>query len=235
MSALALKIDSLIAGYGSAEILHGISFELLEGEAISIVGRNGSGKTTTLRTIAGLIPVRSGTKQLLGEDVSGLQPHEISRRGLAYVPEDRQVFATLTVVQNLRLGAYAHAPKHWNVERVFDFFPRLKQRHNALGGSLSGGEQQMLALGRALMSDPKVLLLDEPTEGLAPMLVEQVSESLQQIISTGVSSVLVEQNLKVPRKLATRHIVLDNGAIAWSGTTAELDQNAEAVQRILSM
>jgi len=231
----ALEVDNVAAGYGSAEILHGISFHLFEGEAISIVGRNGSGKTTTLRSIAGLIPVRGGAKKLFGMDVTQLQPHELSRRGLAYVPEDRQIFATLTVLQNLRLGAYAHELKHWNIDRVFDFFPRLKQRSNALGGSLSGGEQQMLALGRALMSDPKVLLLDEPTEGLAPIVVEQVTESLKQIISTGVSSVLVEQNLKVPRKLASRHIVLDNGAIVWTGTTAELEANSEAIQRILSM
>jgi branched-chain amino acid transport system ATP-binding protein len=235
VNGTALQIDNLVAGYGSAEILHGISFSLSEGEAISIVGRNGAGKTTALRSIAGQIPVRSGTKRLFGVDVNSLDAHAISRRGLAYVPEDRQIFATLTVVQNLKLGAYAHAPKEWNIDRVFEFFPRLKDRHNALGGSLSGGEQQMLALGRALMSDPKVLLLDEPTEGLAPIVVDQVMESLQQIIGTGVSSILVEQNLRVPRRLATRHIVLDNGEVVWTGSSAELQENADAIHRVLSM
>jgi branched-chain amino acid transport system ATP-binding protein len=205
------------------------------GEIVSIIGRNGAGKTTTLKAAMGLLRCARGRRVLEGADTTAWAPHRLSRAGVGYVPESRRSFANLTVRENLAMGAVAHAQGHWNFGRVCELFPFLGERAGAPGDALSGGEQQMLAIARALMSNPKVLLLDEPTEGLAPLIVETVKNAILSINRQGVAVVLVEQNLRVPLAVAHRQFVMDNGRIVWRGTTEELLGNKSIVEQYLAV
>ena len=223
-----LELDNLHAGYGRVEVLHGVSLHVDEGEIVSILGANGAGKTTTLQTVSGLATWMSGAIRLRGEDIHRLPSHEIVTRGLAQSPEGRRVFGALTVLENLRLGAFtirdresAARTRDW----IFELFPRLYERREQLAGTLSGGEQQMLAIGRALMCKPKMLLLDEPSMGLSPLLVQEIFSIIHDVNQSGVTILLVEQNAKMALEIANRAYVLETGSIVMSGDAHELANN----------
>lgn len=223
-----LEITDLHSGYGSEEVLHGVSLRVEEGEIVSILGANGAGKTTTLLTISGLVRATSGSIRFLGEDLHTLPSHEVVRRGLAQSPEGRRVFGVLSVQENLRLGAFTVHDEDANertLEWIFELFPRLHERRNQFAGTLSGGEQQMLAIGRALMAQPKLLLLDEPSLGLAPLLVKSIFQTIRHINERGVTILIVEQNARAALKLATRGYVLELGRVVMEDTAASLLAN----------
>jgi len=227
---MLLEVKDLNVYYGAIHALQGISFDLEEGEIVSLIGANGAGKSTTLKTISGLLRARSGTVRLRGEDLTAMPAQNIVKRGMVHVPEGRKIFAPLTVQENLEMGAYTRKDKAEiarNMERAFKSFPRLKERMNQLGGTLSGGEQQMLAIGRGLMAQPKVLLLDEPSMGLAPILVEEIFAIIKAINAEGVSVLLVEQNALMALSIAHRGYVLETGTIMLSGTGQELLENPQ--------
>ena len=230
-----LALDKAEVFYGKAQALHGVSVDVRLGEIVSLIGRNGAGKSTLPKALIGLLPIASGRLLLDGADVSARRPHEMSRLGVAYVPEMRQIFPNLTVRENLVMGQMAHARGHWTIERVERMFPILRERAAATGDTLSGGEQQMLAIARGLLTNPRVLLLDEPTEGLAPLVVSIVRDAIVAINQQGVPILLVEQNLRVPLKIAHRQYVIDNGAIVWQGSTAELLADRQLVERSLGI
>jgi branched-chain amino acid transport system ATP-binding protein len=219
-----LSVQDLHAHYGKSHILHGVSFEVGTGEVLSLLGRNGSGRSTTLKALMGLVPPSAGRVVLRGHDLAGATPHAICRAGLAYVPEEREIFANLTVDENLRMGEQAPVPgaPRWTVEQMFDYFPRLKERRNTKGGSLSGGEQQMLTICRSLLGNPLVILIDEPTEGLAPKIVTQVGECIQDMHRRGVSVVLVEQKLAIALKVSSRVCLVGHGRVVFEGSPAQL-------------
>ncbi|HET91159.1 MAG TPA: ABC transporter ATP-binding protein [Chloroflexi bacterium] len=221
-----LKIENLHTYYGHIQALKGIHLEVEEGEIVTLIGANGAGKTTTLRTISGLIRPRDGQILLDGQQIHTLPAHRIVEAGIAHAPEGRQIFSTLTVTENLNMGAYTLAADKAAIEenrqRVFDLFPRLEERKNQLGGTLSGGEQQMLTIGRALMARPKLVLLDEPSLGLAPMLVKAIFDTIQEINARGVTVLLVEQNARAALKVAHRGYVLETGRVVLSGAANEL-------------
>ncbi|WP_035587374.1 ABC transporter ATP-binding protein [Hippea jasoniae] len=218
-----LVVENLVVAYGSIEAVKGISFEVKRGELITILGANGAGKTTTLRTISGLIKPRSGSIRYKDIELTSLPAHKIVSLGITQSPEGRRVFGTLTVEENLILGAYTKQKPNMSIlEWIYELFPRLKERRTQLAGTLSGGEQQMLAIGRALMGEPEMLLLDEPSLGLAPVLVKTIFETIKQIKQSGVTVLLVEQNAKAALKLADRGYVLEVGKIVMDGTSAEL-------------
>jgi branched-chain amino acid transport system ATP-binding protein len=219
-----LSVQDLHAHYGKSHILHGVSFEVGTGEVLSLLGRNGSGRSTTLKALMGLVPPSAGRVVLRGHDLAGATPHAICRAGLAYVPEEREIFANLTVDENLRMGEQAPVPgaPRWTVEQMFDYFPRLKERRNTKGGSLSGGEQQMLTICRSLLGNPLVILIDEPTEGLAPKIVTQVGECIQDMHRRGVSVVLVEQKLAIALKVSSRVCLVGHGRVVFEGSPAHL-------------
>jgi branched-chain amino acid transport system ATP-binding protein len=224
-----LEIDGLRVRYGAIRALDGISLFLQEGEIVTIIGANGAGKSTTLRAISGLVPVEEGTVKFQGTSLKGLPAHRIARMGIAHVPEGRHVFPNLTVLENLLLAtAAAERRQHREaIERVFHIFPRLRERAHQLAGTLSGGEQQMLAVGRALVTGAKLLLLDEPSMGLAPVLVEQIFGIIQEINRAGTSILLVEQNAYAALQIAHRGYVLETGRIVLSGSAGELRDNPE--------
>ena len=226
-----LAVQDLVTAYGSVEALHGISFHVDDGEIVALLGANGAGKTTTLRTISGLLRPRAGEVRFAGERIDTRRAHEIVRLGLTHVPEGRWIFTLLTVDENLRLGAYAErrVPRE-ALDRVFTQFPRLAERRGQLAGTLSGGEQQMLAMARALMTKPRLLLLDEPSMGLAPVLVRGIFQTIAEINRQGTTVLLVEQNANAALRLARRAYVLETGRIALEGLGAELARN-EAVRR----
>jgi branched-chain amino acid transport system ATP-binding protein len=230
-----LALESVDVFYGKAQTLHGVSIGVERGEIVSIIGRNGAGKTTTLKAAMGLLDCARGRRLLNGADVTAWPPHRLSRAGVSYVPETRRIFTNMTVRENLAMGAVVHRSGAWTFERVCELFPVLRERASTSGDALSGGEQQMLAIARGLMGNPKVLLLDEPTEGLAPLIVKAVQQSIVAINRTGVSIVLVEQNLRVPLAVAHRQFIVDNGRIVWRGTTAELLKDRATVERYLSI
>jgi branched-chain amino acid transport system ATP-binding protein len=230
-----LTLEGIDVFYGKAQALHGVSIAVERDEIVSIIGRNGAGKTTTLKAAIGLLHCARGRRLFDGADATRWAPHQLSRAGIAYVPETRRIFANLTVRENLAMGAVAHPPGIWTYERVSELFPFLGERADTTGDALSGGEQQMLAIARGLMSNPKVLLLDEPTEGLAPLIVETVKNAILAINGLGVAIVLVEQNLRVPLAVAHRQFIIDNGRIVWRGTTAELIADRTTVERYLGV
>jgi branched-chain amino acid transport system ATP-binding protein len=216
----ALGIDGINAYYGDSHILHGVSFSLQPGRLLGLLGRNGAGKTTCMSAIAGLLKPRRGTINLYGEDIVGLAPDVIARKGIGLVPQGRRMFRSLTVRENLAVAAQRRANggrRDWSLERVFVLFPRLKERHAQLAGSLSGGEQQMLAIGRALMGNPRVLLMDEPSEGLAPQLVAEVGRTIGKLKAEGQSIILVEQNIKLTLDLADSIVIINTGRVVFSG------------------
>ena len=215
-----LGVDRLHAHYGKSHILHGVSFEVRQNEVLSLLGRNGSGRSTTLKALMGLVPPTGGSVRLQGRELAGQRPFTICRAGLGYVPEEREVFANLTVDENLRMGEQpaAGGAVQWTVEQAFDYFPRLKERRNTKAGSLSGGEQQMLTICRSLLGNPLVLLIDEPTEGLAPIIVDELFELIGQLSREGTPIVLVEQNVHRAIRLTTRHYLIERGQVVSAVT-----------------
>lgn len=227
-----LKVEGLNVYYGAIHALHDVSFEVKKGEIVTLIGANGAGKTTTLNTIAGLLHPKSGSVSFMGENLASVSPHSIVSRGLALVPEGRRIFLQMTVEENLEMGAYTQKKEAVKplLEQVYEQFPRLKERRRQIGGTLSGGEQQMLAMGRALMSSPKLLMLDEPSMGLAPILVEQIFEIIRTLHRNGTTILLVEQNAQMALSIADRGYVLETGKITLSGTGVEL-ANSENVKK----
>ena len=220
-----LSVRGLEAFYGKVQALRGVSFDVHRGEIVTLIGGNGAGKTTTLATVTALLPARRGEIRLHGEDVARLAPHELVRRGLAHVPEGRRVFADLTIVENLELGGYTvreRGERQARVEKMFEIFPRLRERARQPAGTMSGGEQQMLAVARALMQAPTVLLLDEPSMGLSPVMVEKIFDTIVEINKAGTTILLVEQNAHMALGIAHRAYVLRNGQIAREGSASEL-------------
>jgi branched-chain amino acid transport system ATP-binding protein len=228
-----LEAQELAAGYGQIRALKGVSFQVEEGQIVALIGANGAGKSTTLRVLSGLIRAQGGKVRLYGEDIARATPAEIVRRGVVHCPEGRRIFTRLSVLENLRLGHYTRRSvddEGAALERVFSLFPILRERRTQLGGTLSGGEQQMLAIGRALMTTPKVLLLDEPSLGLAPLLVQQIFETIREINRQGTVVLLVEQNANLALRMADRAYVLEAGRIVLEGAGAELLAN-DAVRK----
>jgi len=219
-----LEVRGLQVHYGGIAAVKGIDFEVQAGELVCLIGANGAGKTTTLKAIAAMVPISGGDIRLGGDGTAGLASFQLVRRGLALVPEGRGVFGRLTVRENLEMGAYHRSDREvgQDLEKVFDLMPRLRERRNQTGGTLSGGEQQMLAIGRALMSRPRLLLLDEPSMGLAPLMVQKVFETIQAVAREGVTILLVEQNAKLALELAGRAYVMESGRITLAGEAAAL-------------
>ena len=233
-----IKLENVHSFYGTSHILHGIDLSIEEGEVVTLLGRNGAGKTTTIRTIMGLLTPKQGRIIFRGEVISGHKPFQIARKGIAYVPEERAIFVHLSLVENLEIaqvGMGNNLKGIWTVERVFEKFPRLAERKTHRGPNLSGGEQQMLAIARALMSEPDLLLLDEPSEGLAPLIVEELQKITQEIVEEGITVLLVEQNLDMCTALARRHYVMDQGQIVYCGTNEEFIANEEVKNRYLTL
>ena len=224
-----LKVEDINVYYGSIHAIKGVSFEVNQGEIVTLIGANGAGKSTTLNTISGLLHSKTGSVTFLGEDLGRVPCHKIVSKGLALVPEGRRVFLQMTVQENLEMGAFTQGGKSVDadLERVYAQFPRLKERCNQVAGTLSGGEQQMLAMGRALMSKPKLLMLDEPSMGLAPILVEQIFDIIKNLHAVGTTILLVEQNAQAALSIADRAYVLETGKITLSGTGAELAKSDE--------
>jgi branched-chain amino acid transport system ATP-binding protein len=226
-----LAVDGLHAHYGKSHILHGVSLEVDAGEIVCLLGRNGVGKSTTLKSVMGLVAPSHGAVAFKGAPIAGMPPYRIARLGLGYVPEERRIFPTITVRENLLMGVKSGTRNgSWTAERVYEFFPRLEERKHQRAGTLSGGEQQMLTMGRTLMGNPDLLLVDEPTEGLAPMIVEQVERILRAVHENGTPVLLVEQSMETAMALAQRVYVMSKGQIVFSGSTREL-QASESVRK----
>ncbi|MFD2264930.1 ABC transporter ATP-binding protein [Lacibacterium aquatile] len=236
MSAL-LEISDLHAGYGSAEVLFGIDLALAQGNVAALLGRNGMGKTTTIKCLTGLLPVRGGSIRFAGKEIAGLTPEAIARQGLAVVPEGRQIFPNLSVRENLTAfaGNRAGSQDPWTFDKVIAFLPRLGQRLSNMGNQLSGGEQQMLAIGRALMTNPHLLILDEATEGLAPLIREEIWRCLATLKSAGQSILVIDKYVEKLLPLADGHTILERGRVAWTGSSALLSQDREVWTRYLGV
>ncbi len=233
-----IKLDGIHAYYGTSHILHGIDLSIEKDETVTLLGRNGAGKTTTLRTIMGLVTPKKGKINFRGETINGQKPFQIARKGVAYVPEERSIFTHLSLIENLEIaqvGMRHHLIGDWTVETIFEKFPILAARKTHRGANLSGGEQQMLAIARALMSEPILLLLDEPSEGLAPLIVKELQKVIQEIVTAGITILLVEQNLDMCTALANRHYVMDQGQIMYSGSNDEFIANEEVKNRYLTL
>ncbi|MFM9425277.1 branched-chain amino acid transport system ATP-binding protein [Variovorax sp. GrIS 2.14] len=233
-----LSVRGLQASYGHAQALFDISFDVGSGEVITLLGRNGMGRSTTVKCLFGMLPVKAGTVSVGGVRTDHLPSHRIARKGLALVPEGRQVFPNLTVEENLVATARdsnQHAGRRWDLGRIYAFFPRLKERRGNLGSQLSGGEQQMLAIGRALMTNPKLLVLDEATEGLAPLIRNEIWRSLVELKQDGLSQIVIDKNVKSLLHLADRHVVIEKGRVVWQGTSAELRGQPEIVHQYLGV
>ena len=230
-----LKVEDINVYYGSIHAIKGVSFEVNEGEIVTLIGANGAGKSTTLNTISGLLHSKTGSVTFMGENLGKVPCHKIVSKGLALVPEGRRVFLQMTVQENLEMGAFTQGSKTLDddLERVYQQFPRLKERMKQVAGTLSGGEQQMLAMGRALMSHPKLLMLDEPSMGLAPILVEQIFDIIRQLHEDGTTILLVEQNAQMALSVADRAYVMETGKITLSGTGAELAASDEVKKAYL--
>ncbi|MDT8306650.1 MAG: ABC transporter ATP-binding protein [Anaerolineae bacterium] len=225
---MLLSVNDLEVSYGSIKAVHGVSFEVDEGEIVTLIGANGAGKTTVLNTLARLLPADSGSIVYKGQDLLSMPPHQVVQQGMTLVPEGRRIFGNLTVGENLRLAAFARKDKEQvtkDIKRVYDIFPRLYERRRQLGDTLSGGEQQMLAVGRALVTGGELVLLDEPSMGLAPILVQEIFQILHDINERGITILLVEQNARQALKLASRAYVLETGRIVLSGPAAELAED----------
>jgi len=233
----ALTVSDVDTFYGDSHVLHGVGFALRAGQLLGLLGRNGAGKTTCMATIMGFLRPRRGAIALFGDPVAGLAPEAIARKGICLVPQGRRVFRSLTVRENLMVAAQTRheSAKPWSLDRVFALFPRLKERHAQVAGSLSGGEQQMLAIGRALMGNPRVLLMDEPSEGLAPQLVAEVGRTIAQLKAEGLSIVLVEQNIKLTLDLADEVVIVNTGAVVFTGTAAQTRANDAVIAQHLGV
>ena len=237
MATEALALTGINALYGDSHVLHDVSFAVNPGRVLALLGRNGAGKTTCMSTIIGFLPPRDGEIRLFGESIAGLAPETISRKGIGFVPQGRRIFPTLTVRENLLVARQSRSSidKPWTLERVCDLFPRLKERLAQHAGSLSGGEQQMLAIGRALMGNPRLLLMDEPSEGLAPLIVAEVGRTIARLKSEGQSIVLVEQNVKLAFDLADEVVMLNTGRVVFAGSVAEVRDNEALITQHLGV
>jgi branched-chain amino acid transport system ATP-binding protein len=242
MSAPMLTVDNLNAWYGAAQILYDLSFEVGRGEVVALMGRNGAGKSTTMKAIMGLIGRRAGTVRFNGRDISRLRPYEIARLGLGFTPEDRRIFVDLTVEENLDVGRQpprqfpdGKAAPAWTPERLFKLFPNLAEMTDRPGGRMSGGEQQMLTVARTLMGNPVLVLLDEPSEGVAPVIVEQMANTIVELKKEGLSILLSEQNVHFAQLVSDRVYVLEKGQIRWNGTMSDLASNLEIQRTYLTV
>jgi branched-chain amino acid transport system ATP-binding protein len=242
MSEAMLVVENLSAWYGAARILYDLNFEVNRGEVVALMGRNGAGKSTTMKTIMGLMACREGIVRFNSEDISNEKPFEIARRGLGFTPEDRRIFVDLTVMENLdvgrqpaRLFADGRPAPSWTPEQLFNLFPNLAEMPERLGGRMSGGEQQMLTVARTLMGNPLLVLLDEPSEGVAPLIVEQMAETILSLKKQGLSILLSEQNIHFARLVSDRVYVLEKGQIHWQGSVAELDASPEVQRTYLTV
>jgi branched-chain amino acid transport system ATP-binding protein len=233
----ALNLANVEAFYGDSHILHGVSFSLQPGGVLALLGRNGAGKTTCISTIIGFLKPRGGEIRLFGESIEGLSPERISHLGIGLVPQGRRIFSSLTVRENLIVAQQREdtTAKPWNIERIYAMFPRLRERHAQVAGTLSGGELQMLAIGRALMGNPRVLLLDEPSEGLAPLIVAEVGRTIKRLKDEGQSIVLVEQNLQLALEVADQAVILNTGRCVFSGDTRDVLNNEELISQNLGV
>jgi branched-chain amino acid transport system ATP-binding protein len=233
----ALHLSDVHAFYGESHILHGVGFSLREGHVLALLGRNGAGKTTCISTIVGFLTPREGEIRLFGETIGGLNPERISRLGIGLVPQGRRVFPSLTVRENLVVAQQRQASTRqpWTVERIYELFPKLRERHAQFAGTLSGGEQQMLAIGRALMGNPRVLLLDEPSEGLAPLIVAEVGRTIRRLKEEGQSIVLVEQNRQLALEVADQAVILNTGRCVFAGDASEILNNEELIAQNLGV
>lgn len=235
-----LSVHNIEASYGHAQALFGVSFDVKEGEVVTLLGRNGMGRSTTIKCLFGLLPVRSGAIWFDGRTVETLASHQIARLGLGLVPEGRQVFPNLTVEENLVATARLRrgqksCRKEWTLKKVYDFFPRLKERSGNLGWQLSGGEQQMLAIGRALMTNPRVLVLDEATEGLAPIIRSEIWSALSELKCEGLSQIVIDKNVGALLNFADRHFVMEKGKVVWSGSSDALRDEPDIIQQHLGV
>lgn len=232
-----LKIQHLQAGYGTTPVLFDLNLALDEGQVVTLMGRNGMGKTTTIRTIMGLLRATGGKVSFAGGDITACAPEQVARRGAGLVPEGRRIFPSLTVRENLIATAAnrLNAPRPWTLSRIVELFPRLGERQEQMAGTLSGGEQQMLAISRALMTNPRLLILDEATEGLAPVIRSEIWACLNLLKSEGQSILIVDKNLRELKRLADRHVIIEKGRTVWQGSSADLDRDAEQVQRYVGI
>jgi branched-chain amino acid transport system ATP-binding protein len=233
----ALSLTDVHAFYGDSHILHGVSFSLQPGGVLALLGRNGAGKTTCISTIIGFLKPRDGEIRLFGEPIGGLSPERISHLGIGLVPQGRRIFPSLTIQENLLVARQRETTtsKPWNVERIYSMFPRLRERHAQFAGTLSGGEQQMLAIGRALMGNPRVLLLDEPSEGLAPLIVAEVGRTIRRLKEEGQSIVLVEQNRQLALDVADQAVILNTGRCVFAGNASDLRNNEDLIVQNLGV
>ncbi|ETW11880.1 ABC transporter-like protein [Roseivivax marinus] len=225
-----LKVEALEAAYGDSRILFGIDLEVRDGEVVTLLGRNGMGKTTTVNTIFGMLKPRSGRVSVDGTDLTGADPHKVALAGLGLVPEGRQIFPTLSVEENLRATA---RPGKWDLARIYELFPRLQERRRNMGNQLSGGEQQMLAIGRALMTNPRLVVLDEATEGLAPLIRADIWACLARLKAEGEAILVIDKNVDALTRFADRHVVIEKGRVVWTGTTPEILATPEVKDRFL--
>lgn len=234
---MILEVDGLVVGYASSVVVHGLSLRVDEAEIVTLIGRNGAGKTTTMRGIMGLTRPRTGSVRLRGRQIAGQAPFEIARLGVGYVPDDRRIFPDLSVEENLLLAARITPARRgrWDLQKVYELFPPLRALRTSRGDHLSGGEQKMLAIGRALMKDPDLLLLDEPAEGLAPLIVKQLIGVLRDIRHMGVTMLLTDQNLAFCRKVADRAYIMEKGTVAAEGPMETIWQNQELINRYLAL
>ena len=232
-----LEINGLETAYGQSQVLFGMELNVGKGEVVTLLGRNGMGKTTTLHSVMGLVPSRSGNIRFQGQELRDLPSYQIAKTGLSLVPEGRQIFPNLTVHENLGATASnrSQSENPWNLDRVFDLFPRLPNRIHHMGNQLSGGEQQMLAIGRALMTNPKLLILDEATEGLAPLIRNEIWNCVSSLKSAGQSILLVDKNIDALTRIADRHYIIEKGKVVWDGTSSELQGDQDLQHRFLGV
>ena len=232
-----LEINGLETAYGQSQVLFGMELNVGKGEVVTLLGRNGMGKTTTLHSVMGLVPSRSGNIRFQGQELRKLPSYQIAKTGLSLVPEGRQIFPNLTVIENLVATASnrSQSENPWNLDRVFDLFPRLPNRIHHMGNQLSGGEQQMLAIGRALMTNPKLLILDEATEGLAPLIRNEIWNCVSSLKSAGQSILLVDKNIDALTRIADRHYIIEKGKVVWDGTSSELQGDQDLQHRFLGV
>ncbi len=230
-----LSVENLQAGYGSAQALFGVTLTVGAGEVVTLLGRNGMGKTTTLRAIMGLLPKMAGQVRFDGTDLTTAPPYRIAQAGIGYVPEGRQIFPTLSVEENLIATAANTRKGRWSLQNVYTMFPRLKERRTNPGALLSGGEQQMLAIGRALMTNPRLLILDEATEGLAPLIRAEIWARLAELKAVGEAILIVDKNIDALTKLADRHVMLEKGSVMWTGTSTDLRNDPSVIERYLHL
>ncbi len=230
-----LSLDGVETCYGQSQVLFGVSFSIRPGEMVTLMGRNGMGKTTSVRSIMGLTMARAGSIKFMGDEIRGQPSYQIAQRGVGLVPEGRQIFPNLTVRENLVATAVMRDGGEWTLESVFELFPRLAERTTSMGNQLSGGEQQMLAIGRALMTNPRLLILDEATEGLAPLIRQEIWNCLARLKTSGLSVMVIDKNVGALIKVADRHFMIERGKVVWSGLSAELAANTEVQHRYLGV